>query len=33
MFKARKPNELRERIENAKKGIFEDEHEAGGEED
>jgi twitching motility protein PilT len=27
MFKARKANDLRERIENAKKGIFEDEEE------
>ena len=25
MFKSRKPNDLRERIENAKKGIFDDE--------
>jgi twitching motility protein PilT len=28
MMKSRKPNDLRERIENAKKGIFEDEDEA-----
>jgi twitching motility protein PilT len=27
MYKSRKPNDLRERIENAKKGIFEDEPE------
>ena len=25
MYKSRKPNDLRERIENAKKGIFDDE--------
>ena len=28
MFKSRKPDDLRERIENAKKGIFDDEEEA-----
>jgi twitching motility protein PilT len=32
MFKSRKPNDLRERIENAKKGIFEDEEEQEEEE-
>ena len=32
MFKSRKPNDLRERIENAKKGMFEDEEEEEEEE-
>src|SRR5262249_56481492 len=32
MFKSRKPTDLRERIENAKKGIFEDEEEGEEEE-
>jgi twitching motility protein PilT len=32
MFKSRKPNDLRERIENAKKGIFDDEQEGEAEE-
>src|SRR5260370_6193 len=31
MFKSSKPNDLRERIENAKKGIFDDEEEGEGE--
>jgi twitching motility protein PilT len=33
MYKCRKPGDLRERIENAKKGIFDDEEEGEGEED
>ena len=33
LYKARKPNELRERIELAKKGIFEDEPEDDDDED